>query len=242
MHLSKIHYCISIHYPPISTSYDHLRQYNRHTHSTHSLIRFFHYQNMLSRLVLVATALQAGFATAIGNAIVSNRCAYDIWLWSVDQGHSSPPIHVPARTKYTEPLRSACNGCGSSLKISKTDQLVNGKHTQFEYSIADSNIWYDISFVDCAKGESASNCPGHDKGLAMDSPEQACGKVHCAAGSYCPTQSYYVDQPKQKLGLDEPVFGCLGKGTGMDLYMKVCSDEAPLKRSVAGRMAFDDYA
>lgn len=242
MHLSKIQYCISIHYPPISTSYDHLRQYNRHTHSTHSLIRFFHYQNMLSRLVLVATALQAGFATAIGNAVVSNRCAYDIWLWSVDQGHSSPPIHVPARTKYTEPLRSACNGCGSSLKISKTDQLVNGKHTQFEYSIADSNIWYDISFVDCAKGESASNCPGHDKGLAMDSPEQACGKVHCPAGSYCPTQSYYVDQPKQKLGLDEPVFGCLGKGTGMDLYMKVCSDEAPLKRSVAGRMAFDDYA
>lgn len=197
---------------------------------------------MLSKFRLLATALQAGLATAIGNVIVSNRCPYDIWLWSVDQGYLSQSIHVPARTKYSEPFRSACNGCGSSLKISKTDQLIAGQHTQFEYSIADGSIWYDISFVDCAKGESASDCPGHDKGLAMDSPEQACGKAHCAPGSYCPTQSYYVDFPKPKLGLDDPIFTCPGKGTGMDLYIKVCSDEAPLKRSIAGRMALDDYA
>lgn len=192
---------------------------------------------MLSKSILLATVLQAGIAIATGNAIVSNRCPYDIWLWSVGEGYLSPPIHISARTKYSEPLRSA-----SSLKISKTNKLLNGKHTQFEYSITGGNIWYDISFVDCAKGESASDCPGHEKGLAMDSPEQACGKAHCAAGSYCPTQSYYVDTPKQKLGLDEPVFVCFGKGTDMDLYMKVCSDDAPLKRSIAGRMTVDDYA
>ncbi|KAJ8113527.1 hypothetical protein OPT61_g4359 [Boeremia exigua] len=186
--------------------------------------------------------MQAGLASAIGNAVVSNRCTYDIWLWSVDQGHPSGPIHIPARTKYSEPLRSACNGCGTSLKISKTTQLIGGQHTQFEYSIADGNIWYDISFVDCAKGESASDCPGHDKGLAMDSPEKACRKAYCAAGGYCPTQAYYVDFPLQKLGLEDPVFTCLGKGTGMDLFMKVCSDEAPLKRSVTGRAIVDDFA
>lgn len=197
---------------------------------------------MLAKSILFTTALQAGLVVALGNAMVSNRCPYDIWLWSVDQGHSSGPIHIPARTKYSEPFRSTCNGCGSSLKISKTDQLVAGQHTQFEYSIADGNLWYDISFVNCAKGGSASDCPGHDGGLAMDSPEQACGKANCAAGSYCPTQSYYVDLPKQKLGLDEPVFGCLGKGTDMDLYMKVCSNEAPLKRSIAGRVATAGYA
>lgn len=197
---------------------------------------------MLVKTILLATALQAGLATALGNAVVSNRCNYDIWLWSVDQGYSSGPIHVPARTKYSEPIRSACNGCGSSLKISKTDQLVGGQQTQFEYSIADGNIWYDISFVDCANGEDASACPGHDEGLAMDSPNSACGQANCAAGSYCPTQVYYVDLPMQKLGLEDPVFGCPGQGTDMDLYMKVCSDEAPLKRSIAGRMAVDDYA
>lgn len=197
---------------------------------------------MLTKAIFLAAATQASLAIALGNAIVSNRCPYDIWLWSVDEGYSSGPIHLPARTKYSEPFRSACDGCGSSLKISRTNQLIAGQHTQFEYSIADDNIWYDISFVDCAKGSSASDCPGHDMGLAMDSPEEACGKAICAAGSYCPTQSYYVDIPKLKLGLDDPVFGCPGRGTGMDLYMKVCSDEAPLKTSIAGRMVVDSYA
>ena len=197
---------------------------------------------MLSIHFLLISILQAGLATAVGNAIVSNRCPYDIWLWSVDQGYSSPPIHIPSGTKYSEPFRSACNGCGSSLKISRTDQLIGGQHTQFEYSIANGDIWYDISFVNCAKGENASNCPGHDKGLAMDSPEKACGKANCAGGSYCPTQSYYVDFPKPKLGLDDPVFSCPGKGADMDLYMKVCSEEAPLRRSIIGRKFVDDYA
>ncbi|KAF3000819.1 hypothetical protein E8E13_006594 [Curvularia kusanoi] len=197
---------------------------------------------MLAKSILLAATLQAGLASAIGNAIISNRCPYDIWLWSVDQGYSSAPIHIPARSKYSEPFRSACNGCGTSLKISKTNELIAGRHTQLEYSIAGGNLWYDISFVDCAKGGSASDCPGHDLGLAMDSPESACGKAHCAAGSYCPTQAYYVDTPKLKLGIDEPVFGCIGKGTDMDLYMKVCSDEAPLKRSLAGRMLVDGNA
>jgi hypothetical protein len=42
-----------------------------------------------------------------------------------------------------------------------------------------------------------------------------------------------------KLGLEEPVFTCPGAGTGMDLNMKVCADEAPLTRSIAGRMLVD---
>lgn len=191
---------------------------------------------MLSKFILAIAAMQAGLATA-GNAIISNRCPYDIWVWSVDQTHWSAPIHVPARSKYSEPFRSACNGCGTSMKVSKSDQLVGGAHTQFEYSIVNNQIWYDISLVDCAKGQDASACPGHDFGLAMDSPDQSCGKVDCEKGSYCPSQAYFVDTPMQKLGLQEPVFTCPGAGTGMDLYMKVCSDEAPLKRSIAGRLA-----
>jgi hypothetical protein len=86
---------------------------------------------MLAKSILLAATLQAGLAAAIGNAIVSNRCPYDIWLWSVNQGYSSGPIHIPARTQHSEPFRSACTGCGSSLKISKSDQLIAGHHTQF---------------------------------------------------------------------------------------------------------------
>lgn len=68
----------------------------------------------------------------------------------------------------------------------------------------------------------------------------ACGRINCGGGSYCPTQAYYVDTPLQKLGIPEPVFGCGTAGTGMDLFMKVCSDETPLKRSIAGRVVVDD--
>lgn len=83
---------------------------------------------------------------------------------------SSESIKVPARSKWSEPFREPCEGCGISYKVSKTDQLEGGKQTQFEYAIAGGQLWYDISFVDCAKGDSADDCPGHDKGLAMDSP------------------------------------------------------------------------
>lgn len=193
---------------------------------------------MFAKIFLAVAAAQASLAAA-GNAIVSNRCNYDIWVWSVDQDSFSSAIHVPARSQYSEPLRSSCNGCGTSLKVSKTNQLVGGAQTQFEYSVVNNQLWYDISFVDCAQGESASSCPGHDFGLAMDSPESACGKINCAGGSYCPSQAYYVDFPQPKLGMADPVFACPGAGMGMDLYMKVCSDEAPMKRSIAGRLAID---
>ncbi|KAF2128795.1 hypothetical protein P153DRAFT_357309 [Dothidotthia symphoricarpi CBS 119687] len=195
---------------------------------------------MLSKLILLTITLQAGLAAAFGNAIVTNRCPYDVWVWSVDQAQFSAPIYVPARSKYSEPVRSTCNGCGTSIKISKTDQLLGGAQTQFEYSISAGQMWYDISFVDCASGQSADSCPGHDMGLSMDSSDSRCGKADCAGGSYCPTQSYYVDYPTQKLGMADPVFTCPGAGTGMDLHMTVCSDEASLKRSIAGRLLVDE--
>jgi hypothetical protein len=186
---------------------------------------------MLSKISLVLVALQASLAVA-GNAIVSNRCPYDIWLFSTSANNFESAIHIPARSQHSEPFSSS----PTSLKISNSSQLVGGAHTQFEYSLINNQIWYDISFVDCAKGQSAGSCPGHDLGLAIDSNDSKCGKIDCKAGSYCPTQVYYVDQPKLKMGIEEPVFTCPGAGSGMDLYMKVCSGEASLKRSIAGRL------
>ena len=56
------------------------------------------------------------------------------------------------------------------LKVSKSAQLVGGKHTQFEYAIANNIIYYDISLVDCAIGKSGKNCPGWLNGLSISSP------------------------------------------------------------------------
>ena len=49
-------------------------------------------------------------------------------------------------------------------------------------------------------------------------------------------------QPLIKLGNEEPVLGCNDAGTGIDIYSKLCSDEALLKRSVGGRMMIDGEA
>ncbi|KAF2688875.1 hypothetical protein K458DRAFT_292869 [Lentithecium fluviatile CBS 122367] len=176
----------------------------------------------------------------MGNAVFANRCERDIWIWSVDETTgSSAPIKVAGRSRYTEPFRVPGAG-GVVFKVSNSDQIVGGAHTQFEYAISNDQLYYDLSFVDCAKGESASDCPGHAKGLAMYSPNDACGKLDCAPGTYCPKQAYYVDTPLSKLGIEEPVFGCGSAGTGMDLYMVICSENPQvLKRSIAGRLAVE---
>jgi hypothetical protein len=185
---------------------------------------------------LLFAAMQASLAVA-GNAILSNRCSYDIWVWSVSQTTgSSSAIHVPARSQHIEAMQP---NSPTSLKVSKTEQLLNGQHTQFEYSIVNNQLWYDISFVNCASDNSASNCPGHKEGLSMSSPNKACAPMKCAAGAYCPTQAYYCAQPMLTLGIQEPVFTCPGAGASMDLNMNMCADAAPLKRSIAGRMLVD---
>ncbi|KAF2726465.1 hypothetical protein EJ04DRAFT_517778 [Polyplosphaeria fusca] len=161
----------------------------------------------------------------LGNAVIINRCPHDLWAWSVDQNFGSAPIHLKARTIYREPFRVPCDGCGVALKVSNTDQLVTGKHTQFEYAISNNIVYYDISLVDCAQGESAANCPGHEMGLRIDSAVRACEPLNCGGGQYCPTQAYYVDTPLAKLGIKEPVLGCGSAGTGMDVGFKLCSDQ-----------------
>lgn len=189
---------------------------------------------MFSKSILLVAALQATLAAA-GNAIVSNKCSQDIWIWSVGSGSSSSGIKVAAGASYSEPMRS---GSPTAIKVSNTNQLQNGKHTQFEYSIVNNQMWFDISFVNCAVGESSANCPGAAGGLAMSSPNSACGSINCQPGSYCPSQAYFVDQPMLKLGLQEPVFTCPGAGANMDLNMVTCADSSK-KRSIAGRMLVD---
>jgi hypothetical protein len=156
--------------------------------------------------------------------------------------YTSPTIYVPARTKYVEPIRNVCEGCGVSVKVSKSDQLMAGQQTQYEYSIANNQLYYDLSYVDCAQGESAENCPGHDRGNSIDSPDETCRDLYCGAGSYCPNEAYFVDQPLIKLGIPEPVFGCGAGDFGMDLWFNVCHENPNLKRSVAGRLAVEDSA
>jgi len=189
---------------------------------------------MFSKTTLLM-AFQAGLAFA-GKVVLTNRCDYDVYVWSVGANHNDGPMKVSARDQREEPFYNT----GTALKISDSTELLNGQHTQFEYSLAGGQLWYDISFVNCAQGEGASSCPGHADGLKMWGSDSKCGQADCAPGSYCPSQSYYVDQPLIKLGIDEPVFSCpLSLGSNVDLYMVVCTNKPSLKRSIAGRVAVD---
>ncbi|KAF2268895.1 hypothetical protein CC78DRAFT_575437 [Lojkania enalia] len=175
-----------------------------------------------------------------GTAMVHNNCDYDVWVWSVDQSYDSGPIFLPAHSIYLEPIRPpCCEGCGTCLKVSKTNKLIDGLHLQFEYAIK-SVMYYDISFVNCAKGTNAADCPGHEKGLQISSPEPKCGKPTCEPGEYCPTQAYYVDTPLKKLNISEPVFGCGDAGSAMDLHFTICknNNKPTNKRSIFDMIAF----
>jgi hypothetical protein len=102
-----------------------------------------------------------------GNVIVTNNCKYDVWLWSVDSvGGEGPRVPIPSGTTVPEPLRTVTSG-GVCLKISVKEQYFGLKHTQLEYTIANGELWYNISFVDCAEGESSAKCPGADGGITM---------------------------------------------------------------------------
>lgn len=200
---------------------------------------------MFSKLFLIATAIQACLAAphgarhnhgsanqlghghhhnntesltarnSMGNAVIKNRCSYDIWLWSLTTGSSVNSVHIPAGSTHSEAVRDQ----PTSMKISKSSKLSAGSQTQFEYSVQPDQIWYDISFVDCANGEDASNCPGHSEGLSMYPSDSSCTVVSCAPGSYCPTQAYYLDQPSVKTGIVDPNYPCK---LGVDIVSTLC--------------------
>lgn len=87
------------------------------------------------------------------------------------QGASSKAIKIAAHSKHSEELRSPCGDCGVSYKVSNMPRLVDGYHTQFEYTIKYGILWYDVSFVNCAKKKNAASCPAHAQGVAMYSSQ-----------------------------------------------------------------------
>ena len=98
---------------------------------------------MLSKTSLALVVLQATLALA-GNAIITNRCNYDIWVQSVHAPYGGNMTHVPSQSQYSEPFSHA----PASVKISKTPLIISREQTQFEYNIVSNQMWYDISLVD----------------------------------------------------------------------------------------------
>lgn len=198
---------------------------------------------MLTWLIAILSTLSTcAFALrTVGIATIENRCPYDVYAWSVTplSGGTAKKITKNGGL-YTEVFQRPCANCGVSIKISKNSANPTDI-TQYEYSIANNQLWYDISFIDCAKAIAGSDsfdataCPGHEGGVSLGTVTAqqggggkfgaskvmtGCETLKCGPGEYCPYNAYYVPVP----GNYQPVRACAPGQYNGELRMVLCSD------------------
>ncbi|KAI1870285.1 uncharacterized protein JN550_005213 [Neoarthrinium moseri] len=152
---------------------------------------------------LDVSAGSVGVAAAPGRATVVNKCNVPMYLWSVSVDKTSAVHELRANGgQYTERMYSPRVG-GVSMKVTKernngiipacAPNIWDCKQTQLEYTLApqESKVYYDISWVNCAKGQDASRCPGHSGGVRAGCVGNQCPVQHCAPGAFCPHEVYY---------------------------------------------------
>ena len=99
--------------------------------------------NMISRAAVLLAAL-ASTASA-GKAIIQNSCSFPVYLSSVSNT-AGPTQELAANGgTYTENWRANPNGGGISIKIAADKAF--SEITQFEYTLEDPELWYDLSNI-----------------------------------------------------------------------------------------------
>ncbi|KAF2657717.1 hypothetical protein K491DRAFT_714182 [Lophiostoma macrostomum CBS 122681] len=168
-------------------------------------------------------------------ARIHNNCPYDVYLWSVDADHNPlTPLHMQPGQWQHEPFRYISDTSGVAYKISRDSTLrggIGGNHMHFEYAIRDNQIYWDISFVDCAKdatlqGGNADGCVGHERGIRINTAVQGDGYigVHCLPNTFCLDDAYYISDPDKDWGHKAPVKGCPKGVLTSDMYATLCYD------------------
>ena len=136
-------------------------------------------------------------AAILGKAFINNRCNYTVWIRQVGGTgkHTQLNAKIARGHSWVDILRILPAG-GISLKVAKSSSI-NAPITQFEYTAEGGDkVWYNISFVDCAVGESRINiteCPGLDGGVRVIFGEEKDG-FKCLPGEYCDKQAYFIPE------------------------------------------------
>jgi hypothetical protein len=109
--------------------------------------------------------------------------------------YASDAFTIPARSEFRQEIVTSyagCdNNCGVVYKIAKEWDFGRGHITQLEYSSRDGIMYFDISFVDCAKNlgyrtGDASDCPTWERGIHINGGDNSgCGSLDCPAQSMC---------------------------------------------------------
>ncbi|KAF2679799.1 hypothetical protein K458DRAFT_460656 [Lentithecium fluviatile CBS 122367] len=182
-----------------------------------------------------------------GNFVLVNQCYYDVYVTEARQEWGGQSFKLPARSplrtmfeiEYDLPDhekdvdRRCTNNCGVTYKVTREPKLVGGiggNQLQFEYTSKDGILYYDISFVDCAKDlghrtGNAENCPGWKEGLQIDGQKGFdCRTMVCEDGKMCISWNqgaYYVDEPEPRWGLKDPIGTC--PTYQMEIYFRLCA-------------------
>lgn len=116
---------------------------------------------------LIVTIALAKCALALGNAVVTNNCDFNVYLWSVG-GSIVDKGPLQKGNSYSEEFHRDFKSGGVTLKITTVpDGIYNNKpETDFAYNLDSGAIWYDLSDVN------GDPFAGHK--LAMTSASTAC--------------------------------------------------------------------
>lgn len=102
------------------------------------------------RTTLASAALVA-LAQAVGDAIVVNKCSYDVYMSNTPAmggGYSNIDQTLSSGDTYTQSWTELSNGNGWSIKLSKVAGAFQDNILQYEYTFHnDGTIWYDLSAV-----------------------------------------------------------------------------------------------
>ncbi|KAJ5981008.1 hypothetical protein N7481_008306 [Penicillium waksmanii] len=117
---------------------------------------------------LASLAALTPMVSALGSAVVHNKCDFPVYLWSVDSSISDTMTLVASEGGYSEVYRSDDTTGGIALKMTlEEDGLTTSKpQTIFSYALNDdeSKIFYDLSdvFGDPFTGHTLSVTPSED--------------------------------------------------------------------------------
>ncbi|KAL0265155.1 hypothetical protein SLS55_001115 [Diplodia seriata] len=140
-----------------------------------------------TRLAAVAVFGLSSFARAdrdiegaTGSVEVFNYCKEPVYLRSVGDQDPGETTLQP-NGQWSERYKVKDHGGGPSIKIRTegTDIL------QFEYKASGTEVWYDLSYVNCWNQEthSGERCPFSNNALVVESPGI---HIPCKTGESCP--------------------------------------------------------
>lgn len=162
---------------------------------------------------------------------VFNRCSYPVYLWSVLKGQGCPSdsaVKLETGGFYQENFREPVDGCGISLKLSKTTTCGADSTAQLEYFLEKTNPGYnynylDMSYVNCG----SKDCPTSDSGYYLKSGNTKPGQMKNEVNEICPILSCSGFEDCAKFSYINPD----------DRQTKSCALDAPLDLHLCGSEA-----